>query len=194
MASAFSAPRFARDEPALLGLLLGIKLVACPHCRRCGALIGHGFLRGYAECGSEQVLRGRRFFCSDRYLGEGCGRTFSVTLTTVLGGFVVRTLTLFCFAQAVLAGLTRRAAWLGAARGAFSLSSGYRLWRRLQAAQSALRARLWREAPAPACAAREPLAQLFAHFAAVLGGSDDDDLFAAFQGHGQGGIFDTTRV
>jgi transposase-like protein len=190
LASPFSAPRFARDEPALLSVLFGIKLVACPHCRRCGALIGHGFLRGYAECGSERVVR---FFCSDRYLGEGCGRTFSVTLTTVLAGFVVRTLTLLCFAQAVLGGVTRRAAWLSAARGAFSLSSGYRLWRRLQAAQSALRARLSREAPAPACAAREPLVQLFAHFSAVLGGSDDD-LFAAFQAHTQRGLFTTTRV
>jgi len=194
LASPFTVPRFARDEAALRGVLFGIKLVACPHCRRCGALIGHGFLRGYAECGSERVVRGRRFFCSDRYLGEGCGHTFSVTLITVLAGFVVRTLTLLCFAQAVLAGLTRRAAWLGAARGAFSLSSAYRLWRRLQAAQSELRARLSRESPAPACAAREPLAQLFGHFAAVPRGSDDADVLAAFQAHTQRGLFDTKRV
>jgi transposase-like protein len=193
LASPFSTPRFARDEPALLGVLVGIKLVTCPHCRRSGALIGHGFLRGYAECGSERVVRGRRFFCSDRYLGEGCGRTFSVALTTVLAGFVVRTLTLLGFAQAVLAGLTRRAAWLRAARGAFSLSSGYRLWRRLQAAQSALRARLSREAAAPASAAREPLAQLLVHFSAVVG-CDDVDLLAAFQVRTQHGLFDTRRV
>ncbi len=194
MASPFAAARFARDEPALVGVLLGIKLVACPHCRRSGGLIGHGFLRGYAERGSERVVRGRRFFCSNRALRFGCGRTFSVALTTVLAGFVVRTLTLLCFALAVLGGLTRRAAWLGVAGGAFSLSSGYRLWRRLQAAQSALRARLSRETPVPACAAREPLAQLFAHFVAVLGGSDDADLFAAFQARTQRGLFDTRRV
>jgi len=47
---------------------------------------------------------------------------------SVLLGFVVRTLTLFRFAQAVLGGLTRRAAWLREASGAFALSSGYRLW------------------------------------------------------------------
>lgn len=45
-------------------------------------------------------------------------------LSTVLCGFVVRTLTLLRFASAVLGGLTRRSAWLGAAAGAFSLSSG----------------------------------------------------------------------
>ena len=192
MASAFSAPRFARDEPALLSVLLGIKLVACPHCRRCGALIGHGFLRGYAERGSERVVRGRRFFCSNRSLRGGCGRTFSVARTTLLAGFVVRTLTLLSFTLAVLGGATRRAAWLCEARGAFSLSSGYRLWRRLQAAQSALRARLCREAPAPACASREPLSQLLAHVALVAA-EGEADLFAAFQAHTQGGLFASGR-
>ncbi len=196
MASAFSAPRFARDEPALLSALFGIKLVACPHCQRCGALIGHGFLRGYAGRGSERVVRGRRIFCSNRSLRRGCGRTFSVALMTVLAGFVVRTLSLLCFAQAVLGGATRRAAWLCQARGAFSLSSGYRLWRRLQAAQSALRARLCREAPAPDCASHEPLSQLLAHFGvvAVVVAEGEADLFAAFQAHTQRGLFDTRRV
>ena len=189
MGSRFGPPRFVRDAPALTGVLLGIKLVPCPHCRRSGALIGHGFLRGYAERGSEPEVRGRRFFCSNRFLRFGCGRTFSVALTTILAGFVVRTLTLLCFAQAVLGGLTRRAAWLRDVGGVFSLSSGYRLWRRLSAAQSALRARLSGEAPAPACGSREPLAQLLAHVGVVVG-DDAGDLFAAFQLHAQRGLFD----
>ena len=193
MVSPYRAPRFARDEPALADVLLGIKLVACPHCRRSGALIGHGFLRGYAERNSGEVVRGRRFFCSNRSLRLGCGRTFSVALMTVLGRFVVRTLTLFCFAQAVLGGLTRRAAWLREASGAFALSSGYRLWRRLQGAQSGLRSRLSREAPAPLCAAREPLAQLLAHFGAVLGEAESD-LFAVFQAHTQCALFEPHRA
>ena len=114
-----------------------------------------------------------------------------MTLTTVLAGFVVRTLTLLCFTLAVLGGVTRRAAWVCEARGAFSLSSGYRLWRRLQAAQSALRARLCREVPAPACSSREPLSQLLAHFELVAEG--EDDLFAAFQAHAQRGLFASGR-
>jgi len=150
-------------------------------------------LRGYAECGSGQVDRGRRFFCSNRALRWGCGRTFSVAMMSVLLGFVVRTLTLFRFAQAVLGGLTRRAAWLREASGAFSLSSGYRLWRRLQGAQSALRSQLSREAPAPLCAAREPLAQLLAHFAVVLG-DGEPDLFASFQAHAQSAFFKPHRA
>jgi hypothetical protein len=31
-----------RDERALADVLLGLKLAPCPHCRRTGALIGHG--------------------------------------------------------------------------------------------------------------------------------------------------------
>jgi hypothetical protein len=170
-----------------------MKLVACPHCLRTGALIGHGFLRGYAERSSGPVVRGRRFFCSNRALRWGCGRTFSVALMSVLWGFVVRTLTLFRFAQAVLAGLTRRAAWLREAGGAFALSSGYRLWRRLQGAQSALRSQLSRQAPAPLCAAREPLAQLLAHFDAVFG-HDEPDLFATFQARAQCALFESDRA
>ena len=189
MASPSLPPRFVRDEAALSGVLFGIKLAWCPHCRQVGALNGHGFLRGYAEQSSEVVLRGRRFFCSNRGLRRGCGRTFSVALSTVLRGFVVRTLTLWSFANAVLGGLTRRAGWLCEAYGALSPSSGYRLWRRLSDAQSALRARLCREAAAPASSAREPMAQLFRHFAIVVGAGEDDP-FAAFQSGLQRGLLD----
>ena len=180
MASPFSPPCFAQDEVALDAVLQGIKLAACPHCHRTGTLIGHGFLRGYAERSSERVVRGRRFFCSNRGGRPGCGQTFSVKLATVLAGFVVRTLTLWCFANAVLGGLTRRSAWLCEVGGSFALSSGYRLWRRLRGAQSALRTRLSREAPAPPSTAREPLAQLCAHLRVVLG-ADQAELFSAFQ-------------
>lgn len=112
-------------------------------------------------------------------------------LSTVVVGFVVSTLTLFSFAKAVLDGLTRRAAWLRAACGRLCLSSGYRLWRRLSAAQSALRARLCREAPVPVSMAREPLAQLVQHLAVAIGGdSGDTDLFAAYQSRLGHGLFD----
>ncbi len=169
---------------------LGIGLWHCPHCNKSGTLIGHGYLRGYAERGSELVVRGRRVFCSNRGRRPGCGRTFSVKLQTVLSGFVVSTLTLFSFATAVLSGLTRRAAWLFAACGGLSLSSGYRLWRRLSAAQSALRVRLCREVPAPASTAREPLAQLLQHLTVALRASGDTDLFAAYQSRLEQGLFD----
>ena len=166
---------------------LGIKLWSCPHCRRSGTLIGHGFLSGYEEQGQAIAQRGRRIFCSDRYRRQGCGRTFSVLASTALAGFVVRTLTVFRFVEHVLAGLTRNAAWQAAALGAFSLSSGYRLWRRLQHAQSALRSRLCRQCAPPACPHSEPLAALLAHLRAVLPSAAC--LFTAFQADFQRGLF-----
>lgn len=184
------AKRFVTSERELELSELCLGLWPCPHCAKSGTLIGHGYLRGYAERGSELMVRGRRVFCSNRHRRAGCGRTFSVKLSTVVSGFVVSTLTLFSFATAVLGGLTRRAAWLFVACGGLCLSSGYRLWRRLSAAQSALRARVCREAPAPASTAREPLAQLVQHLAVALRGSGDADLFAAYQSRLGQGLFD----
>ncbi len=189
MTSPLSPPRFAKTKVALDEVLEGIKLMACPHCRQTGRLIGHGFLRGYSERSSEVVVRGRRFFCSNRGRQPGCGRTFSAKLSKVLSGFIVRTLTLWSFLEIVLSGLTRRAAWLSAAGGMLSLSSGYRLWRRLCGAQSALRARLSREAPAPPSTAREPLAQLCAHLRIVVS-VGEPELLSAFQSSLQCGVFD----
>jgi hypothetical protein len=188
----FSLRRFVRDESALSAILFGLKLAACPHCQRTGALNGHGLLRGYAEGDSALVVRGRRVFCSNRAQRPGCGATFSVKLSTVLAGFVVRTLTLWLYASAVVSGLTRRAAWLratGATGAKPSLSSGYRLWRRLSGAQSALRAQLCREAPAPGSAAHEPLAELLAHVSTVVGAGERDAL-AALQVRLQQGVFE----
>jgi hypothetical protein len=175
--------------PELTSVLIGLKLAQCPHCRRIGGLVGHGLLRGYAERSSELEVRGQRVLCSKRHQRPGCGRTFSVLLSTVFSGFVVRTVTLFRFASAVLSGLTRRGAWLGSVASALSLSSGYRLWRRLSGAQSWLRARLCRAAAPPVCAAREPLTQLFAHGAVVVGGAVPD-LLEALQRQLQQGIFE----
>jgi hypothetical protein len=170
-------------------VLFGLKLAPCPHCRQTGALIGHGFQRGYAERSSARVVRGRRVLCSNRGRRPGCGQTFSVLLSTVLCGFLVRTLTLFRFASGVLGGLTRRSAWLGAAGGALSLSSGYRLWQRLGGAQGWQRARLCRVTAPPTCGALAPLAQLFAHAALVVGATVPD-LLEALQRQLQRGVFE----
>ena len=181
------APKFVGEERGLDLAELGIKLWACPHCGRIGTLIGHGFLRGYAERGQEQVVRGRRFFCSNRYRRPGCGRTLSVLVATVISRFVVRALTLFRFAREVVLGVTLGVAWRTAREGAFSVSSGYRLWRRLRAAQSTLRSRLCREEAPPACMHSEPVAALLEHFGVVFPGSVCP--FSEFQLRLQHGLF-----
>ncbi len=54
----------------------GLKHLLCPHCRKRGHLILHGFLYGYGD--TDWITRGRRVFCSNRNRKSGCGRTFSL--------------------------------------------------------------------------------------------------------------------
>lgn len=169
-----------RDGAELERWRLGAKLEACPHCGRVGTLNAHGWLRGYSELGSERVVRGRRFFCSNRHRRPGCGRTLSVLLCGVLGGFVIGAETLSRFAAAVLSGASRKAAWERLGDG-LSVQSGYRLWRRLSQAQPHIRTALLGLCPPPACAEREPLAQLMAHLRRALPSAEC--VLSAFQLH-----------
>lgn len=60
-------------------LLAKLKITPCPHCKITGALIKHGFLRGYdQEHQLGKTVRAVRVFCSKRHRAIGCGRTFSV--------------------------------------------------------------------------------------------------------------------
>lgn len=156
-------PKFVSSIDQLAECLRVAKLHQCPHCKRCGTLIGHGFLRGYAEHSSERIIRGRRLFCSDRFLQRGCGRTVAILLDTVLRTFSVRAATLFGLAVSVVAGHSIRTAWQFACR-MFSLSSAYRLWQRLLDAQSKWRTQLLTVCPPPLSQASQPIAQLLEHF------------------------------
>src|SRR5688572_2238062 len=136
-----TAPRFVRDPRALDELLTAAKQMACPLCHCQGTLVGHGLLTGYAERGGEREVRGRRLLCSTPLRAQGCGRTFSVLLATVVARFTARASTVAALLEQVVGGLSRKAAWervQSAASDApgLSLRSGYRLWDRLLAAQS----------------------------------------------------------
>lgn len=59
--------------------LARLKMTPCPHCKMSGALIKHGFLRGYDQNHQlNKTVRAARVFCSNRHRAAGCGRTFSV--------------------------------------------------------------------------------------------------------------------
>jgi len=156
---------FADFEPFRQGL----KLMPCPHCGAVGFLICHGFLRGYNEEGLPGFVRGRRFYCSNRGRKRGCGRTFSVLLAGVLRRCIVPARTLWQFLQGLWRGLNRKAAWERTTRR-FSLETAYRLARRVNRRQSALRTLLARRSAPPQSDSPEPLVQLLAHL---------ENLFAA---------------
>jgi len=177
--------RYCNTEADLHQYMLSLKLVPCPHCGRTGFLIGHGFLRGYSETEQEHVVRGRRFFCSNRHRRRGCGRTFSVLLSDVLKGFMVRANTLWNYLKKVAGGMSRRAAW-EQTRKSFSRESGYRLWQRLNKAQTHIRTLLCRQRPPPASSSDEPLFQLMDHVNCVFPCASCP--FSSFQGSFQSSL------
>lgn len=120
-----------------------IKFVPCPHCGAVGFLICHGFLNGYGQKGHEKVVRGGRFFCSNRYRRKGCGRTFSVLLAEFMPGRMVPASTLWKFLRGIQRGQTRHAAWYKVG-SPFSMETGYRLWKEVKRQQSRIRVRLAR--------------------------------------------------
>lgn len=178
---------FVRDLDALDEALLNAKLTPCPHCRRTGMLIGHGMLWGYAERACETVVRGRRLVCSKRGRRMGCGRTFSVRISSVIARFTVRTHTLSRMLTAVVKGSSLKAFWERELPFGLCLRSGYRLWHRLLAAHSLLRTALHSKAPVPPTDDSRPFAQLLAHLHSVLGTSDC--VLGAFQYEFQRGLF-----
>ena len=78
---------YYNTEEEFEGIRLNLKHNPCPHCRNRGYLILHGYLYGYTEdTSSDVVKRGHRIFCSNRRTREekGCGRTFSVFLSSFI--------------------------------------------------------------------------------------------------------------
>jgi len=66
-------PNILPGSCEFLNLRVQLQAQPCLHCGNRDFLKAHGFLRGIS-----QVLRGVRFYCSNRGSNTGCGRTFSV--------------------------------------------------------------------------------------------------------------------
>lgn len=142
---------------------LSLKWKMCPSCSKVGFLIGHGFLRGYSAKGPDLIVRGRRFFCSNRFRKSGCGRTFSVLSGEMIRGFVVTAQILWELLQRMGAGMSANSAWKLVAPD-LSVESGHRLIRRLRQSQSRMKSYLCQIRPPPDIETNDPLLQLAAHF------------------------------
>ena len=173
--------RFVAGRAELDAALREVKQRRCPHCYRAETLVGHGYLRGYSAHDGEWVIRGRRFFCTNRTRRTGCGRTVSVYLAQVLPRFIATPMQLVeLVARVANAGLGIRAAWIGL-QGQLGVSTGYRLWHLVDREQVRLRPLLCSATSPPSCDSPHPLAQLWAHLKAVLGGDDLARLGDRFQ-------------
>lgn len=166
MSSRICASQQERDE-----FYAKLRITACPHCHKAGNLIRHGFLRGYSEeCPPKKTIRAARVFCSNRKRATGCGRTFSLWMASQIRRLTLSAQSLWTFLSDALSIGNKRQAF---ARLSSSLSDSapYRIWKRFQKAQSAIRTALTRFCEPPRSAAECPEQITLAH------------LQNAFQGH-----------
>ena len=161
-----------------------IKLLQCPHCQRTGYLILHGFLRGYDEKSStKKIIRSHRVFCSDRNRREGCGCTFSVLKDHLLKNSTITTKSIWDFLSNILRGMSTFAAFNLLALP-FSVTSGYRLYKRIFQNQNISRTRLLNKSPPPVkVPSRNPLIKTILHLKAAF--ARNVNPIAAYQAHFQ---------
>jgi hypothetical protein len=165
-------PWFVHSEEKFQDVCERIKLTACPHCKRVGALICHGFLRGYDEssCG-RKAIRARRIFCSNRNARPGCGRTFSIWLAHKVRRLGLTSGCLWKFLTLVVARGMLQA--MRAVDDHLSHRALERIWKRFDLGQTHIRTALSRlrpppEGPTETQTHRAPAAQVLAHLQAAF--------------------------
>jgi hypothetical protein len=140
-------PKYYQSHFELQEFYHRLKLYPCPHCKATGYLILHGFLYGYPESpSSELIVRGRRFFCSNKHRRKGCGRTFSILEAVFIARFNIQSKTLWMFLVNLLGGMNIHEAFTNSARF-LSPSSAYRIRKRFILHQSSLRTSLFQNLP-----------------------------------------------
>ena len=144
-------------------LRVKIKACGCPHCRNPSAVVAHGYLK--AHSGGD--TKGMRFFCSNRYSNEGCGRTFSVHWNTVIPGCSLQTAQILALVRACAAGPSTHGAWFLSGL-AISISSAYRWVARWLNLTAHIRTGLCLLAPPPGKADAQPDPFTLNHLTAVF--------------------------
>ncbi len=145
-------------------LLAKLKITPCPHCKITGALIKHGFLRGYDQDHQlNKTVRAARVFCSNRHRAAGCGRTFSVWIADRIKHLFLSADSLWQFLKAAVSSGNKLSAFRNLNSG-LSDSAPYHIWRRFLNAQAAIRTALARMCEPPQiesdCPAKLTLAHL----------------------------------
>ena len=162
-------PRYYASEEDFQQFRLSVKLRACPRCGKTGTLNLHGHLRGYPEHGGNTpVVRGHRLFCNNRHRRPGCGKTVGLWLSHILRGFILTLHTLWLFLAGILAGRAKADAFRQT-KTAMHPTTAYRVFRRVEQAQSRLRVELDRRLrPPEASKSASPLAATLAHLRAAF--------------------------
>jgi hypothetical protein len=148
--------KICSSQDELQALQASLKTTPCPHCKKVGYLIRHGFLRGYDETqASEKSIRATRVFCSNRNRANGCGKTFSVWIAQKVKRLFLSAESLVAFLQDSVNTGNKRQAFRKLNTGR-SDSVSYRIWKRFLFAQSHIRTALMRLCSPPHVPSNEP--------------------------------------
>jgi hypothetical protein len=156
--------RICSSEKEADELLAKLKITPCPHCKLTGALIKHGFLRGYdPDHQRNKTVRAARVFCSNRHRATGCGRTFSVWIAEKIKYLFLSAESLWQFLSNAVNSGNKLQAFRDLNSG-LSDSAPYHIWRRFLNAQVTIRTALTRCCEPPQmisdCPAKLTLAHL----------------------------------
>jgi hypothetical protein len=161
---------FYRSAEEWIALAERLKQTPCPHCKVVGALIRHGFLRGYDESNPQRrTVRARRLFCSNRQARRGCGRTLSVWCADKIRRLSLTTSTLWRFLRRAASGCL--AAAIRAVDCHLSDRTWQRIWKRFDRGQSKIRTALSGRCPPPELPpepGQRPAAHVMAHLQAAF--------------------------
>ena len=134
--------RICSSKQELDDLFTRLKTTPCPHSKITGALIKHGFLRGYDQNNQlNKTFRAARVFCSNRHRAGGCGRTFSVWMANKIKRVYLCADSLWQFLNTAVNSRNKLQAFQDLHSG-LSDSAPYHIWRRFLNAQVAIRTAL----------------------------------------------------
>ena len=140
-----------------------LRITPCPHCKKVGSLIKHGFLRGYDQDHQlNKTVRAARVFCSNRKRAQGCGRTFSVWMADKIKRLFLNADSLWKFLSQAVANNNKLDAFRKLNSG-LSDSAPYRIWKRFLQAQAAIRTALTGLCKPPQVASENPAQLTLAH-------------------------------
>lgn len=171
--------RVCKSDEEFKAALARLKWTTCPHCKRAGNLIRHGYLRGFDDQHPRnKTVRAQRVYCSNRRRADGCGRTFNIWWADKVGRLFLTAQSLWAFLKKAVDTGNKRQAFRDLASD-LSDSAPYRIWKRFLQAQSAIRTALADLIGPPPCTAEHPGAQTLAHLEAAF--PDHGSPIAAFQ-------------
>jgi hypothetical protein len=155
--------RICSSKQEVDDLFAKLRITPCPHCKMTGALIRHGFLRGYDQNNQlNKAVRAWRVFCSNRHRATGCGRTFSVWLANKIKRVYLCADSLWQFLNTAVNSGNKLQAFRSLSSG-LSDSAAYHLWRRFLNAQAAIRTALAGLCEPPQVVSGDPALLTLAH-------------------------------